>query len=194
MYFPMTKMLSRSALYCGSIAFLVAVSACGDSNTAPGGESEIISRVTLTLTSPSGAVQTVYVDDADGNGPTAPSGQVGTLTLARGITYTGSVKFENRLVNPIVDITTEVRAEKDEHRVFYTVTPTGVTLTTTDVDTQNRPLGTTFTKAVATTAATGAGTVGVLLCHYDSVAKVGAATSCAGETDINVTFAATITN
>ncbi len=190
----MTVAFSRSARAAGSLALALIASACGESSTAAGGESEIISRVTLTITSPSGAVQTVYIDDADGNGPTAPSAQVGTLSLARGVSYTGSVKFENRLVNPIVDITTEVRAEKDEHRVFYAATPTGVTVTTTDVDTQNRPLGTTFTKAVATTAATGSGTVGVLLCHYDSVAKVGTATSCAGETDINVTFAATITN
>ncbi len=190
----MSTVPTRRLITAGSLALLAAVSACGDSSTAPGGETEIISRVTLTVTSASGAVQTVYIDDADGNGPTAPSAQVGALSLARGVSYTGSVKFENRLVNPIVDITTEVRAEKDQHRVFYTVTPTGVTLTTTDVDTQNRPLGTSFTKAVATTAATGAGTVGVLLCHYDSVAKVGTATSCAGETDINVTFAATITN
>jgi len=190
----MTKMFSRSSFSAGSLALLVAASACGDSSTAPGGETEIISRVTLTLTAPGGAVQTVYVDDADGNGPTAPSAQVGTLTLARGVTYTGAVKFENRLVNPIVDITTEVRAEANQHRVFYTVTPTGVTLTTTDLDSQNRPLGTTFTKAVAATAAPGAGTVRVLLCHYDSAVKVGTATSCAGETDINILFAATIAN
>jgi hypothetical protein len=190
----MDTVVSRFTRIAGSVVLMAVVTACGESSTAAGGESEIISRVTLTLTSPSGAVQSVYVDDPDGSGPTAPTGQVGTLTLARGVTYTGAVKFENRLVNPIVDITTEVRAEKDEHRVFYTVTPAGITVTTTDVDTQNRPLGTTFTKAIAANTATGAATVGVLLCHYDSVAKVGTATTCAGETDINVTFAATITN
>jgi hypothetical protein len=32
----------------------------------------------------------------------------------------------------------------------------------------------------------------VVLCHYDSAPKVASATSCAGETDIDLTFAATI--
>jgi hypothetical protein len=170
-------------------AGLVALSACGDSSTAPGGESEVISRVTLTLTPPAGgAAITAYIDDADGNGPTAPSAQVGTLTLTRGVTYTGTVRFENRLASPVEDITTEVVAEANEHRVFYTVTGAGVTITTTDVDGQNRPLGVRFTKAVAATATPGAGTVRVVLCHYDDSPKVASATSCTGETDINVQF------
>ena len=186
---------SRRILALGSVALVALATACGESSTAPGGESEVISRVTITLTpSGGGTALTAYIDDADGNGPTAPSAQVGTLSLTRGVTYTGAITFENRLVNPAEDITTEVRSEANEHRVFYTVSSTGVTLTTTDVDSQNRPLGTTFTKAIGATATTGAGTVGVVLCHYDNVAKVATATSCAGETDINVSFNFTIAN
>lgn len=186
---------SRRFLALGAVALVTMATACGDSSTAPGGESEVISRVTITLTpSGGGTALTAYIDDADGNGPTAPSAQVGTLSLTRGVTYTGAIKFENRLVNPAEDITTEVRSEANEHRVFYTVSSTGVTLTTTDVDSQNRPLGTAFTKAIGATATTGAGTVGVVLCHYDNVAKVATATSCAGETDINVSFNFTIAN
>jgi len=178
-----------------SVTALFALGACGESSTAPGGETEVISRVTVTLTpSGGGAALTAYIDDSDGNGPTAPSAQVGTLTVARGTTYTGSVKFENRLVNPVEDITTEVRAEANEHRVFYTASSTGVTITTTDVDGQNRPLGVSFTKAVAANAATGAGTMAVVLCHYDAAPKVGTATTCTGETDINVTFNVTVSN
>jgi hypothetical protein len=188
------QLSSRRVLALGTTA-LLALSACGDSSTAPGGESEVISRVTLTLTPPGGGTAlTAYIDDPDGNGPTAPGAQVGTLTLARGATYTGVIKFENRLVNPVEDITTEVRAEANEHRVFYTASSTGVTITTTDVDGQNRPLGVNFTKAVAANAATGAGTVRVVLCHYDEVPKVGSATSCTGETDINVTFNVIVAN
>jgi hypothetical protein len=100
------------------------------------------------------------------------------------------VKFENRLKTPAEDITTEVQAEANEHRVFYTVTGTGATITTTDVDGQNRPLGLRFSKAVTATAT--AGTARVVLCHYDSSPKVATATSCAGDTDIDVTFAYTI--
>ena len=180
----------RRSLALGA-GLLVALGACGDSSTAPGGETEVISRVTLTLTpSTGGAALVTYIDDADGNGPTAPSAQVATPALVRGVTYTGTVKFENRLKNPAEDITTEVSAEANEHRVFYTVTGTGVTVTTTDVDGQNRPLGLRFTKAVAAGAT--AGSTRVVLCHYDDSPKPATATSCTTETDIDVTFAYTI--
>lgn len=182
-------------LSLGAIALAALSTACGDSSTAPGGETEVISRVSLTVTpTGGGASQTIYIDDPDGNGPTAPSAQVGTMTLTRGVTYSGTVKFENRLVNPVEDITAEVLAEPNEHRVFYTVSSTGVTITTMDVDSQNRPLGVAFTKQVAANAAAGAGTIGVVLCHYDDAPKVGSATSCTGETDINVTFNVTVSN
>jgi hypothetical protein len=186
----MSKMSSRRLTALGSLV-LVSLGACGESSTAPGGESEVISRVTLTLTPATGGTAlTTYIDDADGKGPTAPSAQVAVPALARGVTYTGTVKFENRLKSPAEDITAEVQAEANEHRVFYTVTGTGVTITTTDVDGQNRPLGLRFTKAVGATAT--AGSTRVVLCHYDSAPKVATSTSCTGETDIDLTFAYTI--
>ncbi|WP_373061045.1 type 1 periplasmic binding fold superfamily protein [Gemmatimonas sp.] len=184
--------MSRRVVLAGAGALVLAVSACGDSSTAPGGESEVISRVTLTLTPPAGgAALSSFIDDSDGNGPTAPSAQVGALALARGVTYTGTVKFENRLKTPAEDITAEVQKEANEHRVFYTVTNAGVTITTTDVDGQNRPLGLRFSKVV-TPAASGIGTVRVVLCHYGSTSKVATATSCTGDTDISLTFNFTI--
>ncbi len=185
----MEQFSSRRWMALGS-GLLVSLAACGDSSTAPGGESEVISRVTLTLTPASGPALTTYIDDADGNGPTAPSAQVAIPALVRGVTYTGTVRFENRLVNPVEDITAEVQKESNEHRVFFTVTGTGVTVTTTDNDGQGRPLGLRFTKAVASTAT--AGTTRVVLCHYDDSPKVASATSCTGDTDIDVTFAHTI--
>jgi hypothetical protein len=187
----MSKMSSRRMMALGSVV-LVSLAACGDSSTAPGGESEVISRVTLTLTpSNGGAALTTYIDDTDGNGPTAPSAQVAVPALVRGVTYTGTVKFENRLKSPAEDITAEVQEEANEHRVFYALTSgSGVTITTTDVDGQNRPLGLRFSKAVAAGATAGAARV--VLCHYDDAPKVATATSCTGETDIDVSFAYTI--
>jgi hypothetical protein len=190
MEYSMLKRSTHRWMALGS-AVLVSLTACGESTTAPGGESEVISRVTLTLTPAAGGTTlTTYIDDADGNGPTAPSAQVAVPALTRGVTYTGTVKFENRLANPVEDITEEVEEEANEHRVFFTVTGTGVTVTTTDVDGQNRPLGLRFSKVVAGTAA--AGTTRVVLCHYDDAPKVASATSCTGETDIDVSFAFTI--
>jgi len=189
----MSKLSSRRVMALGSV-MLVSLAACGDSSTAPGGESEVISRVTLTLTpSNGGAALTTYIDDTDGKGPTAPSAQVAIPALVRGVTYTGTVKFENRLSNPVEDITKEVQEEANEHRVFYLVASgSGVTITTTDVDGQNRPLGLRFTKALGSTAT--AGSMRVVLCHYDSAPKVASATTCTGETDVDLTFAHTIAN
>ena len=188
----MQKLSSRRWMALGT-GVLVSLAACGESSTAPGGESEVISRVTLTLTpSTGGTALTTYIDDPDGKGPQAPSAQVAVPALTRGVTYTGTVKFENRTKTPAEDITAEVQAEANEHRVFFTVTGSGVVVTPTDVDGQNRPLGLRFTKAVAANAT--AGSTRVVLCHYDSTPKTATATSCTGETDIDLTFAYTIAN
>ncbi|MDZ7632492.1 MAG: hypothetical protein U5K74_14375 [Gemmatimonadaceae bacterium] len=182
---------ARTPLALSALTLLLA--ACsGDSVVAPGGESEVISRVTLTLTPATGAAVSAYIEDADGNGPGAPSAQVGSLTLVPGTTYAGTIRFENRLVSPIENITTEVVAEADEHRVFYTVTGTGVTVTTTDVDGGGRPLGVTFNAAVAAGTPAGTRTLRAVLCHYADSPKPAAASSCTVDTDIDVSFTATI--
>lgn len=134
--------LVRKSVTGGIVAAsLLAAAACGDSSTGPGGEQELISRVTITLTpAGGGASLTAYIDDPDGLGPTPPSAQVGTLTLIAGATYTGTVLFENRLVTPPENITEEVAAEAEEHQVYYTVAGTGTTFSVTDVDGLGRDL------------------------------------------------------
>ncbi len=169
------------------------VSACGDSTTAPGGEQELITRVTLTFTPTGGGAPIVtYIDDPDGAGPLPPTAQVGALNMPAGTEFTGRVKFENRLVNPPEDITEEVEEEADEHRVFYLITGTGLTLNTTDVDGAGRTVGVRFAGQAAPAASTG--TVRVVLCHYGDTAKPAQASSCTADTDIDVTFNYTITN
>jgi hypothetical protein len=181
-----------------ALAAALLLAACGDSSTAPGGENELITRVTLTLTPAAGGTPlTAYIDDADGNGPQSPSAQVGALALRAGTTYTGTVKFENRLASPIEDITEEVEEEANEHRVYYTVAGglagSGLTITTTDRDPQGRPLGVTFSAVAGSGAAGQSGTLRVVLCHYDDRPKVASSTSCQGETDIDVLFSASAT-
>ena len=174
-------------------ALTLALASCkGDSVVAPGGETEVISRVTLTLTPSTGAPVTAYIEDADGNGPNAPSAQVGTLSLPAGSTWTGTVKFENRTVSPVEDITTEVRAEADAHRVFYTVTGAGLTVNSTDLDGSGKPLGLAFTAAAAAGTPAGARTLRVVLCHYDATVKPAVATNCTVDTDIDVSFALSV--
>jgi hypothetical protein len=183
----------KQTLRTAPILAALALAACGDS-TGPGSEQEVISRVSLVVTpSGGGTAQTIYIDDADGLGPGAPSAQVGTLNLVQGATYTGTVLFENRLESPPENITEEVEEEDDEHMVIYTVSGTGVTLATTDVDGSGRQLGVNYTITVGGGAATGARTLRVVLCHYDPTPKPATATTCGGDTDIDVTFNATVT-
>jgi hypothetical protein len=184
--------IRRSSAALAAVTLLALVGCKGDSVTAPGGESEVISRVTLSLTPAGGAAATAYIEDADGSGPQAPSAQVGTLSVAKGATYTGSVRFENRLVTPVVNITDEVKEESNEHRVFYTVSGEGLTVTTTDVDKAGKPLGVTFSLAAGASATSGARTLRVVLCHYGSTTKPTSATSCSEDTDIDVSFAVTV--
>lgn len=195
----MSPFARRFTLGTSLLTFGVLAAACGESSTAPGGETELISRVTLTFTPAGGGTPiTAYIDDADGNGPQAPSAQVGTLAFRAGTTYTGTVKFENRLANPIEDITEEVIEEANEHRVYYTVAGglagTGLAITATDRDSQGRPLGVAFTAVVGAGVAGQTGNLRVVLCHYDDAPKVGTSTSCQGETDIDVVFAVSGTN
>ena len=184
----------RRVRTCAPIAVLaLALAACGESTTAPGGEQELISRVTLTLTPSGGGTPiTAYIDDSDGNGPQSPSAQVGAIALPAGSSYSGTILFENRLESPPENITEEVAAEAEEHRVFYTVTGAGLTVSTTDVDGDGVPLGLTYT--VATGATPGTGALRVVLCHYDEDPKPVQVTSCTVDTDIDVTFAFTVTN
>lgn len=172
---------------------VLALAACGDSTVTPGGETELISRVTLTLQRSGGATQTVFIDDADGNGPGAPAAQSGTLVLERGVTYTGTIRFENRLTNPVANITTEVITEANEHRVFYSSTG-GLTVTATDTDGSGRPLGVAISATSAGTATPGSFPLRAVLCHYDGVPKPATATSCSAETDIDVSFTYSLTS
>lgn len=181
---------TRAPLALTALALLLS-SCSGDSITDPAGEQEVISRVTLTLTrGPLTAVS--YIDDADGNGPGAPSAQVGALNVAAGTSFEGEVRFENRLVTPVENITTEVLAEASAHRVFYTVAGAGVTVNSTDLDPAGRPLGLRFTVAAAAGTPAGPRTLRVLLCHYDTQVKPATAASCTVDTDIDVTFTLTV--
>ena len=182
---------TRAPMALAALTLLLA-SCKGDSITDPAGETEVISRVTLTLTPTTGAPITAYIDDPDGNGPTAPSAQVGTLSLPAGSSWTGAIKFENRTVSPVADITSEVQTEASAHRVFYTVAGTGVLVSSTDLDPAGKPLGLRFTAAAASSASAGARTLRVVLCHYDTQVKPAAETSCSVETDIDVSFALTV--
>jgi hypothetical protein len=175
------------------LATTAVLGGCGDDNNNAGaGDAEVISRVTLALTpTAGGATQTTIINFST---PTTPEPQAGTLTLQPGVTYDGTVEFTNAFANPAVDITEEVRAEADEHRIFYTVTgPAGVSIpdSSLDLDSNGAPLGLSYQVVVAADAESGAGTIRVVLSHFDDQPK-GDGQTPSNETDVDVTFAFTV--
>lgn len=180
----------------GSLATLaLAVAACDDDPTENGGgpgEQEVITEVGLTLIPQAGgAAQTATITDPDGAGVQNPEPQVGTLVLAPGASYNGSVTFTDATKTPPEDITAEVEEEAEAHRVFYTVggdNAATVTVTDLDLDDNDAPLGLTFTVNAAAGAVSGSeGTIEVRLSHYDDEPK-GDGSEPSDETDVLVTF------
>ena len=185
--------LARRRTLPALLATVAVLVGCGDENDNAGaGDAEVISRVTVTLTpTTGGATQTAIINFST---PTTPEPQAGTLALTPGVTYDGTVEFTNAFANPAVDITAEVEAEADEHRIFYTVTgPEGVSIPTSslDLDPNGAPLGLTYQVVVAAGAESGAGTIRVVLSHYDDQPK-GSGQTPSNETDVDVAFAYTV--
>lgn len=172
---------------------------CEDDPTNPqnGNEQELITTVTLTLTE-NGTSNTVTATfrDLDGDGGAAPT--IGTLTLKAGSTYTGRIELLDESKNPATDITAEVEEEADAHQFFYT--PQGelagrLTVSITDKDGNNLPLGLAFTAAVsAGPAVTGsaANSLKIVLSHFDETAKNG--TDPSDESDVDINMPVTITD
>lgn len=170
-----------------------------DNPTNPdnGNEQELITTVTLSLTeNGTSNVVSATFKDLDGDGGAAPT--IGTLTLNAGSTYTGKVELLDESKNPAEDITEEVKEEAEAHQFFYT--PQGalngrLTVTVTDKDSNNLPVGLEFTVAVsAGGAVTGSATnsLNVVLSHFDNTPKNGADRS--DESDIDINIPVTITD
>lgn len=170
-----------------------------DNPTNPdnGNEQELITTVTLSLTeNGTSNVVSATFKDLDGDGGTAPT--IGMLTLNAGSTYTGKVELLDESKNPAEDITEEVKEEAEAHQFFYT--PQGalagrLTVTVTDKDSNNLPVGLEFTVAVsAGGAVTGSATnsLNVVLSHFDNTPKNGADRS--DESDIDINIPVTITD
>ena len=165
---------------------LIATTGCGgDDNPTPEPDTEEITTVILTL-EPEGKGQLVSASfkDLDGAGGTAP---VKTqLVLKPNTTYTADLSLLNENENPPVEIHDEVQAEANDHQVFYTPSAASLmTVTVTDKDSQNRPLG------LATTIVTGAAGTGklkVVLKHQPGTKSAAPGDATKGETDVEVEF------
>lgn len=184
--------------------------ACGDDGSDGGNENEVITTVELTFTPTGGGTAIVAAaDDPDGDGGNPPS--IDPVNLANGVTYTMTVRFQNKLETPPEEITDEVRDEGTEHQLFFTGsavkgpatnnTIAPLTHDYADTDSGGIPIGLTNTIV----AATGNGQLTVTLRHMPPInnnavkvadvatqVKSGGIQSIGGDTDAQVTFAVTV--
>lgn len=174
---------------------LLFISACDDPSGPVANEQELITEVTLTLTPVGGGSSiTTTIEDPDGPGLSPPGAQTAPIALAPGATYNGTVEFWDRSdsLDP-ENITEEVEEEGGTHRVFYTLSGmSGVTIpdSSLDQDGDGAPLGLAF-QVVVDAAASGTGSIQVVLSHYDEQQK-GDGSQPSNETDTDVTFAVSV--
>ncbi|MDZ7359654.1 MAG: hypothetical protein ONB46_02850 [candidate division KSB1 bacterium] len=197
---PFLKKLPYWILVVAAFA-LLAVSGCKDNPADPGedNEQELITSVTLNLTeldaagNPTATIVSVNFKDPDGPGGTAPT--IGTLTLKAGKNYKGTIKLLDETKNPAEDIAAEIKREADAHQFFYTPKDGivgRVTVTITDRDSRNLPLGLEYNLAV-TAGAAASGKLNVVLSHYQPASKKNGTTR-SDESDVDIDFPVNITN
>lgn len=127
-------------------AFLLAVFTVGCDSNEPdedAGEEELITHVTLQLTSQSNSTTVEATAQFDEAGVLQ---QVDTLKIIVGHSYNGSIEFRDDLNGE--DITEEVEEEDDFHRVFFLPLGVGASrlvVNVTDQDGNGDPLGLAYT-------------------------------------------------
>jgi hypothetical protein len=164
---------TKIASLFAALALSVTAAGCGGDKADGGNENEVITTVTLTFTPAGGGPAVIAsVDDPDGDGGNPPV--VGPINLTAGM-FDLTVKFENKLEKPPVNITDEVSDERDEHQIFFTgmavngpaSSQTGAPLVQAyaDMDSKGLPVG----LADKITATAGTGTLTVTLRHMPPV-------------------------
>jgi hypothetical protein len=184
------------------------LAACGDTETGPENDNEVITTVILDFApTGGGTTKTFAFDDADGDGGAAPT--VDPIMLTAGM-YDLAVRFQNRLEDPAEEITDEVRDESSVHLLLFTGTAVvgpatsntsgPLTQSYADMDANNLPIG----LADTIIAAAGTGQLTVTLRHMppeeppqkaaDTLmkARTGGVDSIGGSTDAQVNFDVTV--
>jgi len=146
-------------------------------------EEELITTVKLKITESGTTTTNTYSwKDVDGDGGNLPVIQ--DITLSPNKSYKVEVEFLDESKNPAEDITEEVKEEADDHEVFYQTSNSFMTITRTDKDSKNLPLG---LQSDWTTISAATGNVKIILKHKPG-SKASGDTSDKGETDIEVSF------
>lgn len=182
----MKKQFMKIAL--GLLAFSAVITSCKKDDPEPNDE-EVITTMILTFAPVGGGATLTYkFDDPDGNGGAAPTQD--EIVLAPSKAYNVSVQLLNKTETPPEDVTTEVAAEADAHRLYYEPTAgSNIAVTGLDNDGNGVPLGLTSTW---TTGAVATGKLKVTLRHYPNTppgkAIADPVNSSKSATDIEVDF------
>lgn len=167
------------------ILFALTLAGCKEKQTpVDPAEDEVITTVTLSLRDLSSNVVSEFVwEDLDGVGGNAPN-RIDTLRLISSRMYLGGITIKNASVTPVVDLTPDIVAYKDQHQFFFSATNALAAVLTLDKDSRGLPVGLEFNVDAGTP---GSGAFTVALSHYPTrTAKNG--TTPSDETDISVTF------
>jgi hypothetical protein len=165
------------------------MTACKKDDVKPddSNEEELITTVSLKIKDKStNAISTYSWKDIDGDGGNAPVIQ--SISLSAGKTYEVELDFLDESKNPAEDITDEIKLESDDHEIFYQLSNALVTITRTDKDTKNLPLG---LKADVVTSGSGSANLTIILKHKPGTKATGD-NAAKGETDIEVSFPLTV--
>ena len=165
------------------IALLIA--SCSKSSIDAVDENELITTVKLSFTA-GGTTQTFSYSDPDGDGGNAPI--INDISLKANTTYTLIIELFDESKSPIINITDEVSANRDEHLFIYTPSPsTLLTYTYGDKDSRNFNVG--LTGSVKTGAAA-TGKLKVQLRHQPPIGGKASkdGTLAPGSDDVNIDF------
>lgn len=168
------------------------LTSCSDDDPVIPNEEELITTVTWLLTPVGGGDDVVMsFRDLDGDGGIAPVIVGGTLQADA--EYVGSLQLLNETIDPVEDITEEVREEDLDHQFFFESNGLNIQVNYKDEDDNNNPVG---LETDIITGLASDGTVTLTLRHEPDKSASGVAdgdiTNAGGETDIEVTFPVTI--
>ncbi|WP_299990207.1 hypothetical protein [uncultured Pontibacter sp.] len=171
---------------------LLAFTSCDDHDHEPHDhEEELITTVMLTMTPQDGgqAVTATY-RDLDGDGGQDPVYTPENVVLQAGKVYNTTIKLMDESHHE-EDLTAEIREKGSEHQFFFEPSPaTLLTVTTTDRDSNGRPIG--LENTIQTSSNPQAGKLRVVLKHQPGGLKTDNSNISTGGTDADVQFNITL--
>ena len=185
-----TKKMKNLKITTLALVALLALSSCSKDDTPLVNEEEVITTVTAVFTPQGGGTPiTLQYKDLDGDGPNAPLTIPPSGNFAQNTTYDGAVTILNETESPAGDITSEVKAEGEEHQLFFQAPSAVGTFVYNDADANGKPIGLKFT---LTTKNAATGDLVVTLRHLPNKSAPGVAdgeiTNAGGATDFAVTY------